>query len=898
MQEIFIVDAVNYLFRSYYAIGPMTNDKGESTSALYGFIRSLQKLRKDFSCKNMIVVFDGPDNKKSRQEVYADYKMHRKGAPEDLYPQFTHAFNYCQMAGIPAISVPGIEADDAMASVAVWAEKNHYKVYICTTDKDLFQLVSKNVFVLNAYKDNLIIDAKKVEELLGVPPEQVLDLLAIMGDASDNIPGLEGFGPKTAASLLQQFKTLDNILEHPEKVPGAKKQETIRKHKDKAILSKKLATLDLRVKIPKSKKAYKIQEPDVTQLKEFYREMKFMKLLGDIAPTAKEEEKEEEKTSVKVKHTKIKSHYALVNTKDDLEKLKKDLKKTKEICIDTETTAEHPLLSKLVGVGFCKTAGKAWYVPCNGDIEEEIVIETIKDLAENKRLAFFGHNLKYDYHILKNYDIEIQNICFDTILASYLLNPQNRRHGLDRLALEYFDKKKIAYDDLVDKKKKIKSLADVDVKKVADYCCEDVDYTLRLKKVFQKELSAKKLLKLLKKVELPLLPILAKMERRGIYVDPDQFTSLDKEMEKEIHHLEEEIHKDVGKKFNINSPKQLSEILYKTLALPLPRKKTTEYSTAADVLEKLATMSPVVEKILQYRGLQKLLTTYIKALPKQINPETKRIHATFNQSITATGRLSCQDPNLQNIPIRSEGGKKLRQAFKPQKRGWSYISSDYSQIELRLLAHLSHDPELVKAFKVGQDIHVHTAALVFDVPIKDVTKKMRGIAKTVNFGILYGQGPYALSQQLDISVKKASEFIETYFTKYKKVKPYLEKCIEDVRRTHYATTLTGRKRPIFEIHNKNAHVRASAERLAINTPLQGTAADVIKMAMIEIDKEIERHKLQGFMILQIHDELLFEVPDEEIASFKKIVQNKMEKIMKLKVPLLVDIQVGKNWGEC
>jgi len=894
MEEIFIVDAVNYLFRAYYAIGPMTNDKGESTSALYGFIRSIQKLIKDFSPKNIVIVFDGPDNKRSRQEVYADYKMHRKKAPEDLYTQFGHAFNFCKLAGISALSVPGVEADDTMASIAMWAKKNNLKSYLCTTDKDLYQLVSKDIVGLNTYKDNLILDEPKVKEFLGVRPDQVLDLLAIMGDKSDNIPGLEGFGPKTAATLLEKFGTLDNILANIDKVPGAKKQEILRTQKDKAILSKKLATLDINVEIPTDLEFYRLKEPNIIELKEFYHEMKFIRLLQAFGKPEEEEAKEEKKEFF----SDIKTNYKLIDSEEELLKLMQTLHKAKEICIDTETTGGHPLLAKLVGIGFCVKRGKAFYIPFNDTLDEILILDQIKPLVENPKIGFYGHNLKYDYHILKNYGIEIKNICFDTILASYLLNPQNRRHGLDRLALEYFDKKKISYDELTKKEKKKVSLKDVPIEKVSEYCCEDVDYTARLKKLFEKEIKKRKLEKLLENVELPLLPILAKMERAGIYVDAHNFTQLSEELKKEIHLLQEEIFKEVGKEFNLNSPKQLSEILYKDLGLPPPRKKTTGYSTAADVLEKLAEISPLVAKILQYRGLQKLLTTYIDALPKQINPETGRIHATFNQSITATGRLSCQDPNLQNIPIRSEGGQKLRRGFKPQQQEWSYLSSDYSQIELRLLAHFSSDPELLKAFNAGQDIHAHTASLVYNVPIEDVTKKMRHSAKAVNFGILYGQGPYGLSKQLGISFREAADFIDTYFSKYKLVKPYLDKCIQQTQKKLMAVTLTGRQRPIPEINNKNPHVRAAAERLAINTPLQGTAADIIKMAMIEVEKEIEKLKLQGFMILQIHDELIFEIPDIEVDIFKKIVQNKMENIINLSVPLLVDIQVGKNWGEC
>ncbi|MDP1608227.1 MAG: DNA polymerase I [Chlamydiales bacterium] len=889
MKKIYILDAVNFLFRSYYAIGPMTNEKGESTSAVFGFIRSVEKLIKDFSPDHLVAVFDGPDNKKSRKAVYADYKMHRKGAPEDLFPQFEWAYTFCALAGISTLCVDGVEADDTIASVAKWAEKQGAEVFICSSDKDLMQLVNPHIFVLQTFKDNLLVDEKKVEELFGVKPEQMLDLLAMMGDASDNIPGLEGFGAKTAASLLQQFGSLDYLLEHPEEIKGEKKQQTLKKDRDIALMSRELATLQTGMDIPQSLEFYELKAPDREKIVEFYQSLNFHSLIRTLR---------EEKTDKKEPLVEKQVHYATVDTEEALSSLFALLNKHKEICLDTETTGIRPLTAKLVGIGFCVAPEKAWYVPCNGNLGEKKVIEALASFFQTTKSSFYGHNLKYDLHILKNLGIEVPSISFDTILASYLIDPQNRRHNLDELTLAQFQKTKIPIESLIGKGKKQTSMADVSIKDVTDYCCEDVDYTCRLKAVFEKKLEAKHLTSVLNDIELPLLPILTNMERAGIYLDIQKLESQGKTLTHELANLSESIFSLVGETFNLNSPKQLSSILFEKLQLKPKRKKTTEFSTGAEVLEELVDQHPVVEAILKYRGLEKLRSTYVESLPLEVNPETHRIHCTFNQSIAATGRLSCQDPNLQNIPVRSPEGLAIRSAFKPQKKGWSYLSADYSQIELRLLAHFSKDPELVKAFKTKEDVHTHTASLIFNIPPGLVTPDMRSQAKTVNFGILYGQGPHGLAKQLHISHSEAAEFIKTYFERYPNILDYLEQSKEGARKKGFAMTLTGRQRPIAEIHNKNPMIRAAAERLAINTPLQGTAADLIKLAMIHIDASIKKRNLQGFMILQIHDELIFEIPDEEIEIFQHLVKTHMEHVLKLSVPIEVHISIGKNWGEC
>lgn len=874
MKKLFIIDSVNFLFRAYYAIRSMTNSSGVSTNALFGFIRSVYKLMEDFSPDFIISVFDGPNNKKSRTDLYADYKSHRKEMPEDLFPQLEKAIDWCSLAGIPYLSIPGVEADDVIGSIAVWAANQGIKVWLCSSDKDLCQLVTDQIHLINPSKDNLEVDPAKVKELFGVTPEQIIDYLAIVGDASDNIPGLEGFGAKTAAALLQEFGDLDTILTFPEKIKGEKKQQVLREGKAIAHLSRQLATIQLDVDFPKEEEFFHVKEPHLEELKAFYEEMNFLSLLKELDHSQAAQGK------LALKH-----NYHLVETEDELKALCQQLKEAHEICIDVETTHIRPIQADLVGIGLGVKEEEAWYVPLNSPLKKDFVLEHVGALL--KKHAFFGHNIKYDLHVLLNAGFALPCISFDTILASYLLMPQSRKHNLDYLTLEKFHIVKTPIEDLIGKGKNQKSMIDVPLDQVADYCCQDIDYTIRLKNAFESELKQYELESVLKTIEMPLIPVLVRMEHRGIYVDLEKLNTMSHELNLELRHLEKNIYDLAGKEFNINSTQQLSGILFGKVGL----------STSADVLEDLAHENPLAKEVLLYRTVEKLRSTYVDALPKQIYPVTGRIHTTFNQSVAATGRLSCQDPNLQNIPVRSQEGKKIREAFKPEKSGWSFLSADYSQIELRLLAHLSEDPILIHAFNSGEDIHAFTASLVFDVPLQEVTPEMRQRSKAVNFGILYGQHAFGLSRGLGISYKDASQFIDTYFQRYKRVKEYFEFCKESARKTGRVVTMTGRHRPIPEIHSKNQALRSASERLAINTPLQGTAADLIKMAMITIDQELLKSKL-GFMLLQIHDELLFEAPDEHMPALEKEVKYQMEHMMKLKVPLEVHISIGKNWGEC
>jgi len=882
-KKLYVLDVSGFIFRAYFALPPMTSPSGEPTQALYGFIRSVFKLFKDFSPDHVVAVFDGPDNKKSRTDIYQDYKANRTQVYEDLPGQIARAKEFCTLCGIAQLEIDGVEADDTMGSVAKWAKKQAEAIYLCTSDKDLCQLVDDNVFVLNPWKDNLILDAEKVQEVYGVAPEKIIDLLAMMGDSSDNIPGLPGIGPKTATKLLNEFGSLDTLLAHPEKLKG-KKREIFENEHEKARMSKQLATIHTEVDFTHSPTLFSLEEQDGAGLKQFYITMGFTTLLKELEKNLPENAKEQ-------------VEYHLVESMEGLDDLITLLQSHREIGFDTETTELNFMRAMPVGIGFAVAPGSAYYVPLNGALHPDDVLGKLKPLFEDESHAFFAHNLKYDLHVLNNVGIEVKNLGFDTILASYLLNSGSRRHSLDYLALTLYGKVKTPIKELIGSGKKEISMQDVAIEKVSNYCCEDVDYTVRLKQEFSPKLKEEELEKLFG-VELALLPILKKMERAGVCVDANYLQKLSEEVSLDLQGLQETIYEMAGETFNLNSPKQLSAILFEKLELPPPKKKGAHLSTSADVLQYLAQEHPIAKEILSYRSLEKLRSTYLDALGKTINEKTGRIHPNFIQFGTATGRLACQDPNLQNIPVRGALGKRIRQAFSPSKPDWSYLSFDYSQIELRLLAHLSEDPALITAFNQGEDIHTYTASLMFNQPLEQVSSVERHQAKAINFGIIYGQGAYGLSKELDIEMSRASEFIKAYFERYPGVQSYIDSSVKFTKSHEYAQTMFGRKRKLPEINSSNQQVKRAAERLAVNTPLQGSAADLIKLAMIDIDKILEKRKLKGFLVLQIHDELIFEAPDSEISELIEVAKEALENVAQLRVPLVVDVNIGKNWGEC
>lgn len=894
MKDIYIIDASGYIYRSYFAIRNITNAKGESTNALFGFIRSVSKLIADFKPERIVCVFDGPRSIKARETIYAEYKAHRPGMPPDLLYQIQWARDYCKLRGIPILDIPEVEADDTMGTVALWASQQNAKAYICTSDKDMCQLVNDQIFILNTFKDNLIMGAKEVEENFGVPPSKMIDYLAITGDASDNVPGLSGFGPKTAAALLNQFGTLEYILAHPEEVPGKKKQDTLVQEAEQARISKKLVTVITDVEIPYDDQFYCLADCQKDLLKEFYASKNFNTLIKELEQEVVLVDGVVAEKLENIVHV----DYKLIEDEQSLDVLIQELIKQNEICFDTVNTDNSPHMAELVGIGICYNPHEAWYIPTNGSLSIDTVIKKLKPLFENPKIGFYGHNVKYDLHVLNSYGIRVANISFDIILASYILNSHSRQHSLDALILENYGKVKSTLNELTGKGKNLISIRDVPLEQMMNYCCAEVDYTCRIKDVLEKQLKERKLDHILKNIELPLLKVLAEMEQRGIYIDKPFLAEFAVIVKNQIHGLEKEIYALAGEEFNLNSPKQLSEILFNKLGIAPPKKIATGHSTNAEVLEYLQHQYPIAGKLMEYRMVEKLRSTYVETLPLVINPKTSRIHCTFNQFVAATGRLSCQDPNLQNIPVRTELGLQIRQAFRPEKPGWKYLAADYSQIELRLLAHLSEDPTLLAAFRNNEDIHTATAAAIFNIPLDKVTKEMRYQAKAVNFGVVYGQGPFGLAQSLGIEMKDAKAFIDMYFRQYSKVKEYLESSKEMARKSGKAVTLIGRERHIPEINSKNMQIRAAAERLAINTPLQGTAADLIKIAMLQINEKLHKERKIGYMILQIHDELIFEIPEFEILSVEPLVREVMQNVFKLKVPLIVDISIGKNWKEC
>ncbi|MCX5665605.1 MAG: DNA polymerase I [Candidatus Omnitrophica bacterium] len=885
-KRLFLIDGNSFCYRAFYAIRSLSNSKGQPTNAVYGFNSMLGKIIKDEKPDMLAVAFDlkGPT---FRHKKFDEYKIHRKPMPDDLVSQMSYIKQLVQALNIPLYEMQGYEADDLLATLAKKAEDKDIETFIVTGDKDALQLVDSHIKVYSTHKEGLIYDAHKVKEIYGVGPDKVTDIMALMGDATDNIPGVKGIGEKSAIELIGEFGSLDGLYKNIDKVKSDAKKKILTEGRESAYLSKELATVDIDVPIEIDFKELEFKEPDQTRLLELYKELEFKSLLKSLTPAVK-----------------LKSEYVLVYTEKAFNELVAGLKRSKEFVFDTETTSEDPVLARLAGLSFSWKEGAAYYVGVSEDKSEkkkldvDLVIGKIKDIFEDEAIKKTGQNVKYDYIVLANYGIYVKGIIFDTMVASYLLNPSKPNHGLDDISFEYLSHKMTtSIQDLIGKGKSAITMDKVDVEMVSDYSCEDSDVTFRLKKILEKDISQKNLDELLYKVEIPLIEVLAKMEMSGVSIDKKYLAGLSKDMDGKLDKLTKKIYELAGEEFNINSPKQLSVILFEKMKLPIIRRTKTGISTDEEVLTKLALSHPLPEKLLEYRELSKLKSTYVDSLPDLINPATNRVHTSYNQTVTATGRLSSSGPNLQNIPIRTEEGKKIRKAFIASDKDHLLLSADYSQIELRILGHLSRDANLLKAFKDGSDIHAYTASLVFGVKEPDVTPEMRGMAKTVNFGILYGMSPYGLSQSLKIDVNKAKEFIDSYFERYPEVKFYLEGLIDEARQNGFVTTLLGRRRYIPEINSTDMRMRQFAERTAINTPIQGSAADIIKVAMISIDERLSKKKLAAKMIMQVHDELVFDVPKDELEEVYRIVKDGMENIIKLNVPVVAHVEVGENWLE-
>ncbi len=886
--KLFLIDGNSFCYRAFYAIQHLSTSKGEPTNAIYGVVAMLRKIIEDDKPDFIAVCFDRKEPT-FRHEKFEDYKAHRKPMPDDLVDQMPKIKKVIEAYRIPIFEKAGYEADDILGTLAAKAAKEKYDVFILTGDKDALQLVSPSIRVYNVHKEGLIYDAEKVKERFeGLGPEQIVDLMALMGDASDNIPGVPKIGEKTALNLMKEFGSLDDLYKNLEKVKKDAVRKSLEENKKLAYLSRELATIDRNVPVEFSISEMKLQAPDQEKLMELFRRYEFRTLMKDVTSTA---EAGTEKRS-----------YHLVDTEKKLKNLAEELLDAKKFAVDTETTSPDPVYASLIGVSFSMKEKEAYYIACASPehegkgIPREKVIEVLKPVLENPKIKKFGQNIKYDLIVFRRHGIDLKGIDFDTMIASYLINPAKPQHNLDEISLEHLSVKKIATKDLLGSGKKAITMDHVPVEQVSEYACEDADCVFRLEKKFRPVLEKNGLMKLFSELEIPLIEVLARMEMNGVKLDKAFLGDLSKRLEKGLDQLTKKIYKIAGEEFNINSTKQLAEILFEKLRLPTVKKTKTGYSTDVSVLEKLAENHEVPKLLLEYREKTKLKSTYVDALPEMADKQGL-VHTSFNQTVAATGRLSSSDPNLQNIPIKSELGREIRKAFIPRAKKNKIISADYSQIELRLLAHFSEDPNLTKAFQEGLDVHKYTASILYGVKEKDVTREMRYAAKTVNFSIIYGKTPFGLSKDLGISIGEADLFIQNYFKRYSHVKDYLETQKEYAKKHGFVTTLLDRRAYFPEINSSNGMMRQFAERAAINAPLQGSAADLIKLAMIEIDHELEKEKYETLMILQVHDELVFDAPEAELDRVSAMIKNKMEQAVKLRVPLEVGLKIGQSWYE-
>jgi DNA polymerase-1 len=923
-KKLFLLDAFALIYRAYFAFikRPMINSKGVNTSAMIGFTNTLWELLRNEKPTHLAVVFDvaGPT---TRAVEYDFYKANRDETPADIINMIEPIRRLVEAFNLPCIGLEGYEADDLIGTLAKMAEKEGYTTYMVTPDKDFGQLVSDNIFM---YKPAV---GRNPHQILGVPEvlakwdiervDQVIDMLGLMGDAVDNIPGIRGVGEKTACKFLKQYGSVEGLLENADEIKG-KIGEKVRAGKEDAIISKHLATIILDAPIEFDEKALLVEEPNVEALTEIFDEFEFRtlgkRILGEAYTFGTTEASSSgsqmslfgggdsgggdmETKSLK-KLDEVDHAYSLVSSKDDRAALIEKLMAQKLACFDTETTGVDPNLAEMVGLSFCFKKGEAYYVPVPAEHEEaQKVLEEFRPFFESTSITKVGHNLKYDMLMLKWYGIEVNGPIEDSMIAHYLIEP-GKRHGMDYLAEAFLAYSPVSIETLIGKKgKNQKSMRDLAPEEVSDYASEDADITLQLHELFEEGLKKREVDKLYKNIEAPLIRVLADIEFEGINLDVGFLEEFSSELEKEVLVARDSIYEQAGQEFNLNSPKQLGEVLFERLEIPYVGKKTKtgQFSTNEDVLSKLAKEHPIAEVIMEYRELSKLKSTYVDALPKLVNPKTGRIHTSFRQAIVPTGRLSSDNPNIQNIPIRTERGRKIRKAFIPANDDYVLLASDYSQVELRIIASLADDEGMIQAFLNNEDIHSSTASKVFGVPLEEVDREMRRRAKAVNFGLAYGQGAFGLAENLGIKRGEAKQIIDNYFEKYPGIKNYMSTAVELAKEKGYSETLMGRKRDLPLINSGNHTVRSGAERNAVNTPIQGSAADVIKMAMIDIQQWMKSSKLKSKMLLQVHDELVFDVHKDELEMLKPIIEEKMSNAVKIKVPLVVDTGVGANWLE-
>jgi DNA polymerase-1 len=856
-----------------------------ATNAIYGFTNMLLKVMRDLKPDRLAVVFDskGPT---FRTELYPDYKANRSAMPEDLVPQIPYIKNLTKAFNLPALEMPGYEADDIIATLAKRFARQGMHVTVITGDKDLMQIVDENIFLLDTMKDRVIGPQEVVERFGG--SDKVVEVQALAGDSSDNIPGIPGIGEKTARQLIEQFGSVENLLDNLDQVKG-KRRENLEQYGDQARLSKELVTLVDNLDISVNDNVFEYRAPDREALTNLFKECEFYKLLQEFSSDMAAD------SSV--------SEYHCVLNRNELSTLLNKLAKAERFAFDTETTSLDPHAAKLVGLSFSVVPGEAWYIPVGhsylgvpDQLPAEEVLEALRPIFVCSEKLKIGQNLKYDLIVLQGAGVHVAGPLYDTMLASYLTNPASKTHGLDKLAAELLGYRTITYSEVAGSGKNQVGFDEVEVSKATEYAAEDADITLRLYEKLQPLLVECEQEALFSEVEMALLPVLVDMEQTGIRIAPELLHSLSKEMSQKLAELETQIHQIAGTAFNVGSPKQLGEVLFEKLGLPRGKKTKTGWSTDVEVLRKLADEHEVAARILDYRSLAKLKGTYTDALPKLISPETGRIHTSFNQAVTATGRLSSSEPNLQNIPIRTEEGRRIREAFVPSE-GNLLLSADYSQVELRILAHLADVPALKESFARGEDIHQRTASEVFGISPETVSAEQRRRAKAINFGVIYGMSAFGLAKQLNIGRREAQVFIDTYFQRYPGIRKFMDARIEEARACQYVRTLLGRRCAIPDINSKNGAIRGFAERNAINYPVQGSAADIIKLAMVNIYCRLDKEQLDGKLVLQVHDELVFDVPRQEVEVIKALVKEEMEGAVKLSVPLVVEINCGDNWSE-
>jgi DNA polymerase-1 len=883
-ETLYLVDGSSYIYRAYFAIRHLSSPKGFPTNALYGFTQMLLKLIKDRQPGHVAVVFD-LGRQTFRTELYPEYKANRAAMPDDLVPQIVPIKEMVRAFNIPVLEKQGFEADDIIGTIARECEEAGMDVVVVTGDKDLMQIVTANVTLLDTMKDK-VSGITEVLERFGVEPERVIEILGLAGDTSDNIPGVPGVGEKTALKLIQEFGSLDVLLERAGEVKG-KTGERIREFADQARLSRKLATIDRNTPIEYRYEDLAISPPDTKRLADLFREYGFTTLMKELTSEA----------SLSIEG------YRTVLSEQEFSNLLQALAAAPAFAVDLETTSLNPLNAEIVGLSFSFRDHEAYYVPVGHSypgvptqLSREQVLSALTPIFIDPERPKIGQNIKYDYQVLRRSGIELQGLWCDTMLASYLLNPVRSSHGLDSLAVEFLDHKMISYGEVAGKGKEQINFAQVPVERASVYSCEDADATFLLQGIFLPRITEEGMDRLFFDLEMPLVTILAEMELHGVMLDLTLLGELSGTFADQLATLEKEIFTSAGCEFNINSPKQLGEVLFDRLKLPTGRKTKTGWSTDVDVLTRLALDHEIAALILQFRSISKLKSTYTDALPKLLDPSTGRIHTSYNQAVTNTGRLSSSEPNLQNIPIRSEEGRKIRRAFIAEE-GSLLLSADYSQIELRVLAHLSGDRVFCEAFAHDEDIHTRTASEVFDLMPGLVTPEMRRQAKTINFGVIYGQGAFSLARELGVSTKTAKEFIDNYFRRHSGARDFLDACVRDAEKNGYVTTILGRKLPIPDIASSNGNIRAFAQRNAINYPIQGSAADIIKRAMVLVSDRMKREGLKSRLIMQVHDELVFEVPEEECILMEMLVCHEMEHAVSLRVPLKVDLNFGRNWSE-